>query len=336
MSLKVDSAIVVCPRCGQGYSKRRGYFYASSASCHKGISFIPICKTCVDKMYQGYLSTCNDSRKAVRQMCRKLDLYWNEKLFTSCEKMTVDRTVMTSYIMRVNNAAYAGRSYDDTLLEEDMLWQFKMPEQVIQEPEEQIPKDEDPCEEVPNEVVEFWGTGYTPSMYKELQARYDFYLSRFPAGSTLDVGGEILLRQICNLEIDINRDRAAGKAVDKNINALNTLLGSAMLKPVQKKEDADTSATNTPYGVWIWRFENEEPIPDPDPQFKDVDNIVRYITTWFYGHTCKMVGVKNFFSSLYDKAISKLRVKRPELRDADDEEVFESVFAEDLLGDDDE
>lgn len=40
-------------------------------------------------------------------------------------------------------------------------------------------------------------------------------------------------------EVIIARDAAAGRATDKSVNLLNTLLGSMNLKPSQQKEEAD-------------------------------------------------------------------------------------------------
>ena len=53
----------------------------------------------------------------------------------------------------------------------------------------------------------------------------------------MDVSDCAIIRQICMLEVTIARDTAAGKSTDKSVNALNSLLGSANLKPVQKKKE---------------------------------------------------------------------------------------------------
>lgn len=327
MPLKVEQTVVVCSRCGTGFSKRRGNFYANNSACNKGTGHLPICKACLDQIYQGYLATSGDGAKAVRQMCRKLDLYWNERLYASCARGSAEKSVIVTYLTRLTSSAYAGKCYDDTLLEEDTLWQFgdtAVPVAKVEpEPAEEVEE-----EDVPSEMKEFWGAGYTPSMYRELQERYDYYLSKMGEGASLDIGGEILLRQICTLEIDINRDRVAGKSVDKNVNALNTLLGSAMLKPVQQKADTDAGMGNTPYGMWIWKFENEEPIPEVDPEMRDVDGIIRYVTIWVFGHICKMLGIKNHYCKLYEDAIAARRVERPELDDEDDDTFIADVFGD--------
>lgn len=163
-------------------------------------------------------------------------------------------------------------------------------------------------------------------MYRELEQRRQYWMSKFPEGTELDVGTEALIRQICSLELDINRDRIAGKSVDKSVNALNNLLGSANLKPNQQKADGDSAQENTPFGVWIRRWETQRPVPDPDPELEDVDGIIRYISIWFLGHLCKMLGIKNTYCRLYEEEIAKMRVDRPEYEDEDDETLFNDIF----------
>ena len=111
-----------------------------------------------------------------------------------------------------------------------------------------------------------------------------------------------------------------GTKISDDINAYNALLGSANLKPSQKKVEAQAS-DGTPFGVWIQRWENERPIPEPDKEFDDVDGITRYISVWFLGHLCKILKIKNSYSRMYEEAIERLRVERPEYVGEDDEEL---------------
>ena len=126
---------------------------------------------------------------------------------------------------------------------------------------------------------------------------------------------------------DSSRDSAKGKAIDKNVNALNALLGSMNLKPAQRKDEPDASIDGTPMGVWIRRWENEMPVPEPDPELRDVDGIVRYIEIWFKGHLSKMLGIKNSYSKMYEDKISEMRIERPEYEDEDDETLFNDIFS---------
>lgn len=335
MAIEIDSARSVCGRCGIDYSRQKGYFPVSYAALHKGIKHTHICRDCVDALYEDYFAKCNDAKIAVRQMCRKLDLYWNETIFNQVAKKATVRSMMTEYIRKTATNRYAGKSYDDTLLEEGTLWNFDNSQgdtvdvtnatNIVDEAEE-VPAMSLEDYGITEEVAAFWGPGYTPEMLVDLEQRRQYWMSRLPKEIDVDIGTEAIIRQLCSLELDINRDRAAGRSVDKNVNTLNTLLGSACLKPTQKKDDSDSSVDNTPFGVWIRRWENQRPIPEPDPELEDVDGIVRYISIWYFGHLCKMLGIKNTYCKLYEDELAKMRIERPEYDDEDDETMFNDIF----------
>lgn len=325
MAIEMSSDTAICSRCGRKYSRRKGYFPVSYAILYKGTGYVPVCKDCIDTMYNTYLAQCNNAKDAVRQMCRKLDLYWSESVYDVVERKSTTRTMMTQYITKINSVSYAGKSYDDTLSEEGTLWNFNQVADDVSDYEDSDIQQNESLE-TPEEIITFWGSGYSDEMYRELEQRRQYWMSKFPEGTELDVGTEALIRQICSLELDINRDRIAGKSVDKSVNALNNLLGSANLKPTQQKADGDSAQENTPFGVWIRRWETQRPVPDPDPELEDVDGIIKYISIWFLGHLCKMLGIKNTYCRLYEEEIAKMRVDRPEYEDEDDETLFNDIF----------
>lgn len=325
-AIEVNASSSICRKCGTAYGRLKGYFPVSYGALYRGTGYLPYCKECVDSMFNAYLAECKDAKMAVRQMCRKLDLYWNEKLFEAAEKQSTPRSIMTSYMSKINGTKFANMSYDDTLKAEDALWIEPAQYSTIQPSVPIMPEPDDDIE-VPEEVIVFWGPGYTPSMYMELEGRRAYWMSKYPDDAEFDIGTEALIRQICSLEIDINRDRAAGKSADKNINTLNTLLGSASLKPAQKRsDDYESSLANTPLGVWLYRYENKRPLPEVDKDLQDVNGVKKYIFTWM-GHLCKMMNIKNGYTKLYDAEIDRLRVERPEYDGDDDETLLNDAYS---------
>lgn len=326
MPVKIDEGKVMCPKCGTTYPRYKGFFPVSYAASYKGLGHIPICSGCIESIYNSYLEQCGKPEDAVRQTCRKLDLYWGVEVFSAVAQRSTAKTIMSKYITKLNTGAYIGMSYDDTLTHEGALWSFagglqeqgKEPEPTKEGavPEASDAKDDD-LSDIPDEVIALWGTGYSSDMYKELEQRREYWMSKLPDGFVLDIGTEAIIKQMCSLELDINRDRAAGRPVDKSINALNSLLGSANLKPVQKKqEDAEASIVNTPMGVWLQRYETKRPLPD---HYED-SSLLKYVFTWM-GHVLKMLGVKNKYEQMYQDEIDRLRVEKPEY-DGDDDEVI--------------
>lgn len=359
MALEISSSTVVCAKCGTGFGRRAGNFYKSYAQNYKGINHLTICKKCTDELFENYLTSCADAKLAMRQVCRKLDIYWNEEAYEYVLQRNVTKNLVSAYMQRMSTAANVGKSYDDTLVAEGTVWAFgstadrqkeiddavaeavakvkaeyeeskqaEIADAVADAMESMQSDDEDI--EIPESVVTFWGPAYTPEMYLELEERRKYWMKKlkYDDDEELDAGIEALIRQICGLEIDINRERACGKTPDKLVSTLSSLISSAQLRPDQKKEDISKADATTPFGVWIRRWEDERPIPEVDPSLKDVDGILKYISAWFIGHLSKMLGIKRAEMKVYEDEVSRLRVERPEYNEDDDEEFLNDLFAD--------
>ena len=332
-AIEVNASSSTCRKCGTAYGRLKGYFPVSYSYLYKGTGYLPYCKDCVDGMFAAYLQECKDSKVAVRQMCRKLDLYWSEKVYEAVEKQNSTRSMMTSYITKINAVKLASKSYDDTLREEGALW---LEPKAYSNMETVITGVDISDEElnVSDDIVLFWGPGYTPSMYMELENRRKYWMSKYPQEAELDIGTEALIRQICSLEIDINKARMEGKPIDKYVNSLNTVLGSANLKPTQKKEDADAELEKMPLGVGIQKWEYSRPLPPTPKEKRDINQVIKNITTWYLGHACKMVGIRNSYCKMYEDAMAELRVENPDHAEEDDDTLLNSVFGDLEEGDD--
>lgn len=322
-STAVPPARYYCCRCGTAYSRRKGYFPVSHSPMYRGSGFLPLCGDCVEDMYEGYRDTLHDDRAAMKRMCMKLDLYWNEDIYTMVERTAGVHSRVKNYIGKTNLFRYIDKTFDDTLREEEEKCavdsQNSSPEYFdsgTDDPESQEP--------VSQELVDFWGSGYKADFYEELERRYQDWTGGTPVA---DPSERSLYRQICLLEAIIARDGAAGKPIDKNVNALNSLLGSMNLKPAQKKNDAaDAELEKMPLGVGIQKWEYSRPLPETPKENRDVRGTIKNITTWYLGHACKMVGLRNSYCKMYEDAMEELRVKRPEYDEEDDDSVLSDIF----------
>ena len=261
-------------------------------------------------------------------MCRKLDLFWSEDIFNIIEKKSTPKTIATQYISRLNAMSYVGKSYDDTLSSEGTLWSFSFNTPANDESDAKTAT-EDPVDgkseekPIPKKLINFWGDGYERDVYDTLEREYNYTKSRLPSDTEIDIGMEKLLKQVCLLEYDINRCTAEGRSTDKQINTLNTLLGSLNLKPTQKKQDElENMFGSTPMGVWIDKFEHYRPLPETPPELKRERGIIKYVNIWF-GHVLEMLGRKNPYHELYEEEMERLKVEPPAY-DGDDDEVLNS------------
>lgn len=310
-----------CMRCERSFDRRKYNFPVSQSPMYKeNDGHVHICRHCVDEMFQHYKAVFGDEKMAIRRMCMKLDIYWNPAIYDAVYKANTTSSRIMSYISKSNLVQYKGKTFDDTLDEEAQLGINPTIMGITGEN-----SDGEPI--VNEEIIDFWGGGLAPSFYAELERRYKYWCGDTDRNSgELDVGEIAVIKQICMLEATINRDSALGKPIDKLVNSLNTMLGSANLKPIQKKEGVDAAAEATPFGVWIRKIENTRPISEPDPEFRDVDGIIKYVSIWFFGHLCKMLKIPNKYSQLYEEEMARLRVERPEYEGEDDEAVLEDIF----------
>lgn len=311
-----------CCRCGRHHTKQKTNYPASQSPLYKGNGgYLPICNNCIDALFEHYKEVLNDDRAAMRRICLKFDIYWCEDIYKMVCNGSTNSSRMRSYISKTNLYAYIGKSFDDTMDEQN-----DTDRRVVRS----IPEDEDDdAVGIDTEIIEFWGTGFEPDFYLELDRKYKYWTKDLKTPP--DKGEEAIYKQVCILEATINRESAAGKSIEKHVNSLNTLLGSANLKPSQKKaEDAmDAAFDGLPFGVGIRVYENARPIPKPDPEFEDVDGIVKYISVWFLGHLCKMLGIKNSYCRMYERELERMRIERPDITEEDDELFFDEVFGGD-------
>lgn len=329
-----------CVMCGTNYSRQKGFFSVSHAPMYRATGYLPYCYECVDKQFNYYREKLGSDRAAVRRMCMKLDLYWSDSLYNEVVKLAGGKSLVRTYITRVNVYRHIDKTFDTTLEEEAARLKEYNGDPSAATPndaavEELMLKDEAQKVvqrpkfveiDISDETRMFWGPGYSDEQYAELEGRRKYWMSKYPEGTILDIGEEALLRQICSLEIDINHDRSAGRPVNNNVNTLNTLIGSANLKPAQKKVDVDTELEKMPLGVGIQKWEYNRPLPQTERNKCDIRGTIKNITTWYLGHACKMVGLRNSYCKMYEDAMDELRVKNPEYDEEDDDSVLSDLF----------
>lgn len=317
-----------CCRCGNAYSRRKGYFPVSHSPMYRKSGYLPWCNDCVEEMYDTYRSKLGD-KDALRRLCMKFDLYWDEAIYDMVDKTAGVNSRIRSYIGKTNLTRYIDKTFDDTIAKEEVE-ATKFPQYVEECDVVSSPIDDDGEDiEISDDVRLFWGSGYSPQMYAELEERRHYWFGKYPKDFIPDIGTETLIRQICGLEVDIAHDRADGRSVEKNVKALNDLLGSANLKPVQQKDMmVDTDLENMPLGVGIQKWENSRPLPTTPPELRDQSGIIKNVTTWFLGHACKMVGLKNSYCHMYEEAINKYRVEFPEYAEEDDDSFLTDIFGD--------
>ena len=161
--------------------------------------------------------------------------------------------------------------------------------------------------EIDEELIHRFGPGFKPEEYDYLQTQYEDWLECYACDTKIQ---EELFKNICLAQLNIYKaQRSEGGDIAKATKAFNDLVLMANIAPKQQKNlltEADT------FGTLIERWEKEEPIPEPDPVWADVDGIKRYISTWFFGHLCKMFKKENDWAQMYEEELSPYTAHPPE------------------------
>lgn len=306
-----------CTCCGKMYNKRKGNFPFSNSPLFAGNGgFASICRPCVDKYFFNLVSFYSgDEPKAVERMCQIFDWYYADEILVACAKRESDQSSISLYPSKSQLQQFKknGTTYLDTI-------KHKASENINDTEDLLEAKEELADLKVRKKTISMFGMGYSMEQYKFLQEQYDDWTARCECSTKAQ---EELFKGLCIAQLNIQIAQQTGGKVKDAMDTFQSLLGSANLKPVQKNDNALSDAQT--FGTLIKKFEEEKPIPEPDPEWKDVDGIVKYITVYFLGHLCKMIGIKNNYARMYDEEMKKYKVEKPQY-EGDDEALFDSVF----------
>ena len=307
-------------------------FYKSHSKIHLGYnSFIPICKDCLENLYNEYLKKYEKEieeleekdafeeyyaeKKTIKRLCMMNDIYYKDSLFESALNHS-NKNTMFSAFMKINNLIqYKNKTYDTTIVEDKK--DIDESESVI------VCDDAKNLKKVTKKTIKFFGEGLKDeSDYEFLQEQYDDWVARHECKTKAQ---EEVFKQICFTQLELLKAIRAKQDTKDLTATFQKLLETAKLQPKQNHSDT-TSETQT-FGTLIDKWENTRPLPDIDNELKDVDKIGLYVDVFFKGHLSKMMGLKNGFSNLYTKFMKKLTVNKPEYNSDDNSEViFDAIF----------
>lgn len=311
-----------CFGCDKEYVETN--FYNSFGNFYDKTGKIPYCKQCVERFYQYYFDKYTNEgcltpeENAVKRICMAMDIYYSKDNFdSSMNKIKRDNmsiSPMSQYMRTIGFNQYKDKSYDDTVSEDEKK---RLSDSYLDMSNESD-------KEIDEKTKKFFGIGFSNEDYEFLKEEYDDWVARHECKTKAQ---EEVFKRICFKQLEILKATRRGEDT-KNLDAtFQNYLDTAKLQP--KQNSGDTTADNQTFGTLIDKWENERPLPDIDEDLKDVDKIGYYINTFFKGHTCRMLNIKNAFSNLYSSMMKKFTVNKPEYN-SDDEE-YDSEFNFDTI-----
>lgn len=286
--------------------------------------FYPICKECLQKEAMDYNPKTKefaDNREKTIRVFQQLDLPFIDSAYRTAVKRSQEESGDRNHKSAYGNLItivktfdqYRGKHFEDSEFGDD-----GNPADANGATEEEINENS----RLIKMAKKRFGTDYSNRDLQFLETQYEDWTARYACESKAQ---EILFQRICHKQLEIEKAQKRGDETKDLDKTLQDLMASSSIKPNQSNADALTESKT--FGQLIKKWEDEQPIPEPSEEFKDVDKIGLYIDVFFKGHMSKMMGLKNAFSSLYDRFIPKYTVTKPQYdEDADTETLFDKIF----------
>lgn len=310
----INGDLIRCSKCGEFLSRKSFYQNKNNAT-----GVFHECKKCILKDVTDYDKKTNiyiDNKEKAKHMLMLMDLPFDEKFYDSLidniNNDVAERqygTAWSKYITAVSSLPqFKGLSYKDS---EFVIGSEYDDEVEIKENKKTIKK-----------AKKRFGFGYTNEEYMWLETEYQDWVTRYECNTKAQ---ESIFERLCCKKLEIRKTTMNGQPTKDLDKTYQELLNSGNILP--KQVTLDTMADAQTLGTLIQKYEETRPLPEIDPELADVDKIGLYIDSFFRGHASKMLGLKNRFSNIYEKVMSKYTVKPPEYdNDEDTEVIFEKIF----------
>ena len=324
---KITKKTIMCVKCGMITDSYEKQFPKTNSSLYAGYEgYLPICKTCLNKLYSEYLDIYQDHFIVLRRICQLFDIYYNESLAKSLMNSDM-RTIPTRYISKLNLNPHIGKTYHDTILEEEKAKKVQeITEQSLRQQENR--EDAEINTEEIDETVEkqladarkIFGSITNENDALFLKNEYDDWKFRTGAKSKAE---EEIIKNICYNSLSLKKARESGsstKAIEE------TLLNNIKAGGWQPKTEENGDEMSV--GQWIQTIEMERPISEVQDRYKDVDNLKKMIDVFYLGHLGKATGIRNIYIPEYEETMKKYSVIKNESGEDEQDDVIIRLFGD--------
>lgn len=321
-----NNDVLLCPKCNSWQKADSSYYTDNSYA----IGRFPICKRCILTMVEQRKKDTdepNETKESVQKVLQMMNKVYDDSFYEDCVKGALDETKeknrnspFATYITAISSLPqWKGMTWEDSRFGDSLSGES---EDAINENSRII-----------KAARKRFGKDYSTKDLYFLETQYEDWVQRYACESKAQ---EILFQRIAFTQLAIEKAQKQGDSTEKLDKTLQDLMSSNAIKPNSSNANALTEAKT--FGQLIQKWEDEydggNPVPEPEEEFKDPDKIGLYIDVFFKGHLSKMMGLKNAFSSLYNRFMSKYTVTKPQYdEDVDSEELFDQIFGAKLEDD---
>ena len=312
----INNEIVYCSHCRNWKTVRA--FYESAKSPDEIEHYA--CKECIlnECTDVGKNGIRSDNKEKTIETFRKLDWYFDEKVYNDLLQKILEgvgekikSTAVQQWItMNRSINDYKFKSFSDSIFDIEDIEGNDSPEdiRIIQKTLKKAKKR--------------FGSDYSNEDLMFLENEYQDWVSRYECSQKAQEETFENLSILKLMKRNAIKKGLSTKDIDKSYQ---DWLDTGKLKP--KQNSLDTFSDAQTLGTLIQKYEETKPLPEIDPELEDVDKIGLYIDAFYRGHASKMLGLKNRFSNIYEKVMSKYTVIPPSYDEESDSEIlFDKIF----------
>lgn len=331
----IEQRYLLCPKCNE-------YKLSKSNCCNGMVDFykdsrwatglFPVCKECLKLMAEqrsSHREKSKECKESVQKVLRFMDRPYIDSWYANCVKNVNDRngdagvfeehpSAFGSYIRGLNSLPQFSKYIE---WEDSDFGESGSIDDVVEET----------AKIVKSTVIDgrkHFGSGFTDEELMFLETEYKDWVARYECNTKAQ---EKVFRGLCMNELQRMNAIKKGQPTKDLDKAYQDWLDTGNLKP--KQNSMDTMSEAQTLGTLIQKYEEERPLPKIDPELEDVDNIGGYIDTFFKGHICKVLGIKNNFATRYENEMKKYTVEPPTNdEDEDSEVIFDKIFGGNIDG----
>lgn len=253
---------LTCTCCGK--EKKEADFYMSKAYIYKHTERLPICKICLGSVYDRYYSKYEDEKTALYYMCRATSICFSLSCFMGAmQEISSGKksNVWQIYMTKLNSIGSKNGAGDD----------FDSSDSIEAQKEIDYENDDD--------LIARWGN-LPKADLKFLDYQYRQWITRHKCESRSE---EVLYEEITQLQLDIKKTRETGGDVIKKVEALQKLMASANIRPL------DQNAMSVNENMMLWgtiteAIEKYRPCEyfeeEKRKEYKDYKGYRGYFTNW--------------------------------------------------------
>jgi len=297
-----------CRVC-QCFKSRKNFYEATNPIIDKN-GLMSVCKDHCAEIYYMYFSIYNNLETSLRLTCQDLDVCFNqhalketqshiEKLLSQGKKAEAVFGYYKSKLGSTGRNNYNIESLrfkdSDNLINNDNIINDNI---NIELTESNFILTE--------EILRYWGKNRGLWEYEYLDEEMFKIKTSFECP---DYGMEMLMKDICFLNLDIERVRQGIEKGDisKLIETRSKLMNDAKMKPIQAT-GAESNDQIT-FGMLIKKLENDRPTDEPLEEWKDPDKFEKWQKV-FVGHLADMNDIENDAVKEYREIIKPYTVSR--------------------------